>query len=109
MNHLTGMDQDTVSDAAPVILIVEDEAGLSRVLGFWLKTEGFVDYLAGSAEEALELLPLVEPDLVISDVWMPGMDGVELTRRIKARLAIPVILMSGRAEPRSHQADRFFA
>lgn len=95
--------------SGPVILIVEDEPTISRVLAFWLKDSGFVDYTAGSAEEALDLLNLIEPALVVTDVRLPGIDGAELVRRIKAQRDIPAFLMSGHPEPRFHQADRFFS
>ena len=103
------MDDVGEQDEGPVVLIVEDEPSISRVLGFWLKAAGVIDYKAGSAEEALELLPLVEPDLVIADVRLPGIDGVQFIDRVKARRDVPAFLMSGHPEPSFHHADRFFS
>lgn len=78
------------------------------MLGFWLKQEGFIEYTAASAEEALQLLAHIDPDLVVSDVRLPGVDGVELVSRIKTQRDVPALLMSGYPEPQFHHADRFF-
>ncbi|WP_312263463.1 response regulator, partial [Candidatus Igneacidithiobacillus taiwanensis] len=76
-----------------MILVVEDERNLRRVLAAILRAEGFSVLEAESAEEALELLQNNTPSLILSDQRLPGMPGIELLRRVKATYpAIPVII-----------------
>lgn len=77
------------------ILIVEDDAAVRRSLAETLAEEGYDVSVAENAETGLSRLTQVEPDVVLSDVRMPGMDGVELLRLLKQRApAIDVILMT---------------
>ncbi len=88
--------------AAPRVLIVEDSATQAAALDVLLEGEGYVTILARRAEQALELLASTPVDLILSDVVMPGMDGYELCRRIKATPAweeIPVVLLTSLVDP----------
>ncbi|MEW6349334.1 MAG: sigma-54 dependent transcriptional regulator [Thermodesulfobacteriota bacterium] len=69
--------------AGPRVLIVDDERDICELLFRVLEKEGFVPSLAHDAETALEMIRLGIPELVISDVKMPEMDGIELLRRAK--------------------------
>jgi CheY-like chemotaxis protein len=83
------------------ILIADDEEPLRELLGAVLEQAGHRTLLAIHGGRALELAKAERPDLVISDVMMPRMGGVELCRRLKAgdgTRAIPVILMSSAGE-----------
>ena len=77
------------------ILVVDDEAGsregLSRLLEAW----GYETSTAGSAEEALAQLDRSRPNAVITDLVMPGIDGLELIRRLQAEYPVPVIVLTG--------------
>lgn len=78
------------------ILIVDDEKGICDVLYRVLDSEGFRPMVAHDGDNALEMIRLGMPDLVVSDVRMPGMDGLELLRRIKQfDSALPVIIITG--------------
>jgi len=66
------------------ILVVDDDVAIARTLQRHLVSSGFETWTASSAEEALELLGEVEPDLVVSDIYMPGMDGLDLLDRIRS-------------------------
>jgi response regulator RpfG family c-di-GMP phosphodiesterase len=81
------------------ILIVDDDAAIRRLLRSVLETEyGVAD--AASGEEALEVLPLFLPRLVLLDVMLPGIDGYETCRRIKAGPSdVQVVLISARSSP----------
>jgi UDP-3-O-acyl N-acetylglucosamine deacetylase len=80
------------------ILVVDDEASIRKSLAGVLGDEGFDCVLAGDGADALAKLPSVDPSLVLLDIWMPGMDGIETLRRMKAaRPSMPVIMMSGHA------------
>lgn len=86
--------------SAGLIAIVEDDDRLRKATAKILEAEGFGVLALAGAEEALAELKTVRPDLVLSDVRLGGMDGMELCRRIRKdpRLAsVPVILLSGAA------------
>lgn len=67
-----------------LILIVDDNALNLKLARVVLATEGFDVRTASNAEEALELLRTVTPRLILMDLQLPGIDGLELTRRLKA-------------------------
>ncbi len=93
MNNITKISEDF-----PIkkVLIVDDEESLRILLMSTLKRAGFSSKEVESAELALELLATESFDLVISDIAMPGMDGVELLRRIKSSSPqLDVIIMTG--------------
>jgi EAL domain-containing protein (putative c-di-GMP-specific phosphodiesterase class I) len=77
------------------ILLVDDEQALLRVLGRALTAAGFEVSFAGDGREAIEVFERQEFDLVISDITMPGMNGIELLRAVRRRnIDIPVVLMT---------------
>ncbi len=80
------------------ILIVDDEPDLVELVGEMLARAGCVILKAGSGEEALRVLAENKPDLIIADITMPDMGGLELAQKIRAdaRLAkTPMLLLSG--------------
>lgn len=78
------------------ILIVDDEAGIRKSLEGVLSDEGYACALASDGADALAQLESLHPSLVLLDIWMPGMDGIETLRRIKKlQPGTPVIMMSG--------------
>lgn len=68
-----------------VILVVDDEVGLLRIFARWFEREGCRVLSAENGRDALELIMANHVDLVVSDIRMPVLDGIELARRIKAR------------------------
>ena len=77
------------------ILIVDDEKNYTAVLSVVLEEEGYETYTANSADGALDILKVEDVDLVVTDMKMPGMDGLELLGRIKQKWPdIPVIMMT---------------
>ncbi len=80
------------------ILIVDDEPGIRELLGQILGDEGYETAEAASGEEALTLLERELYDLVLLDLWLPGIDGLEVLRRLReAGYQVPVIVISGHA------------
>ncbi len=83
--------------AGKKIMWVEDDAFLSEIIARKLATQGCTLYHAGSGEEALPLLEKTNPDIILLDIMLPGMDGFEILRRVKempSAKAIPVLLLS---------------
>jgi DNA-binding response OmpR family regulator len=80
------------------ILVVDDERALRHLLEVYLAKEGFEVLEAADGEQALTLLGDCRVDLAVVDVMLPGMDGFEVVRRIRARSSIPIILLTARGE-----------
>ena len=83
------------------ILFVDDEEQIRKLLSTWLTRHGYEVSVANDGWEALKAIRAKAPDLVITDVNMPNMNGLELTRRMRAdhRTArIPVIMLSARKQ-----------
>ncbi len=77
------------------LLIIDDEKSIRESLSGILGDEGFHTITSPSAEKGLELLEQEDVDLVLLDIWMPGMDGLEALDKIVERYDIPVIMISG--------------
>jgi two-component system KDP operon response regulator KdpE len=80
------------------ILVVDDESQITRVLRTSLSGHGYLVRTAADGDEALEVMREWPPDLVITDLSMPNMGGLELCRRIRSKSAVPIIVLSVRGE-----------
>ena len=83
------------------ILVVDDESQITRVLRTSLSSHGYDIRVANDGETALEIMNDWSPDLVITDLAMPNMDGLELCRRLRTKTQIPIIVLSVRGEERT--------
>lgn len=83
------------------ILIIDDEPQITRVLRAALSAQGYDVRTANDPEEGLQLYKEWSPDLVVTDLMMPGMTGVEVTRAIRARAGTPVLILSVRDHERA--------
>jgi two-component system, OmpR family, KDP operon response regulator KdpE len=88
--------KQTEHDQHAKILIVDDEPQITRVLRTALSTQGYSLRIAANGVEGMEAVHAWKPDLVITDVSMPEMNGVELCREIRAVSQIPIIVLSVR-------------
>ncbi|MCY4081303.1 MAG: response regulator transcription factor [Caldilineaceae bacterium] len=80
------------------ILVVDDEPSISEVVKLYLVREGFDATVVDDGRSALELLESDPPDLLILDVMLPGVDGYEITRQVRATSSIPIILLTARKD-----------
>ena len=80
------------------ILVVDDEPQITRVLRTSLASNGHEVTIAQDGVDALEQFLKVQPELVITDLAMPGMDGIQLTRAVRERSSVPVIVLSVRSQ-----------
>ena len=80
-------------------LLVDDEPGILRVLGISMADRGYEVFTAASGEEALDIFRNAKPDIVLTDIKMPGIDGIQLLRKIKEeRSDTEVIMMTGHGD-----------
>lgn len=85
-----------MSEGGPRILVVDDERAIRRFLHTVLTTHGYVVFEAESGEEALTAVAQHRPDVVILDLGLPGLDGIEVTQRLREWTEIPIIVLSVR-------------
>jgi CheY-like chemotaxis protein len=77
------------------ILIVDDDQDARELIGQVLAEAGYLVEVAGDGFEAIAKLPRALPDLVLTDMRLPGMDGVDLAQRIRSQSDVPVVLTTG--------------
>jgi two-component system chemotaxis response regulator CheY len=90
------------------ILVVDDEPSFCTVLSEILRSFGYNVQQAHDAHHAIEILEVTPPDLILTDVMMPGMDGLTFIRHIRAnpeRSEIPTIVISAKAQPEDIRAS----
>jgi two-component system response regulator RegX3 len=85
-----------LTDTAARILVVDDEASITEFVSYNLRKEGYEVAVATNGDEALELAHTTSFDLVVLDVMLPGMDGYEVCRRLRAESSVPVLFLSAR-------------
>ncbi len=91
------------------ILVVDDEPSFCTVLGEILRSFGYYVRQAYNAHHAIELLDITPPDLILTDVMMPGMDGLTFIRQIRSdptRSSIPTIVISAKAQAEDIRASK---
>jgi two-component system response regulator RegX3 len=79
------------------VLVVEDEESFVEALVVGLKREGFLVRVATDGAEALELFDQVRPDLVLLDVWLPRMSGIDVCRELRTRSRVPIIMVTAKS------------
>jgi two-component system KDP operon response regulator KdpE len=85
----------------PRIVVVDDESQITRVLRTSLDAQGYDVRVANDGETAMEIMKNFTPDLVITDLAMPNMNGIELCRRLREISQVPILVLSVRGEERS--------
>jgi DNA-binding response OmpR family regulator len=86
------------------VLVVDDDRPSLKMTAFLLREEGYSVYTAENGNDALRMIDEKKPDLLVLDVMMPGMDGWEVTRRLRRSTNLPIIMLSAKGET----TDRVF-
>jgi two-component system, OmpR family, response regulator RegX3 len=82
----------------PTVLVVEDEASFVEALTIGLRREGFEVAVARDGFEALEQFDAVKPDLVLLDVMLPRLSGIDVCRQLRKRTQVPIIMVTAKSE-----------
>ena len=80
------------------ILIVDDDTALSEMLGIVLRGEGFDPVACGDGEKALGVFRDTKPDLVLLDLMLPGKDGIDVCRQIRAESGVPIVMLTAKSD-----------
>lgn len=99
MTSLANQRREPLPDDAPHVLIVDDDQKIRDLLARYLYSQGFRVTAAADAETAQASLRGLDFDIVLLDVMMPGISGLELAQEIKAQRDIPICMLTARAEP----------
>ena len=85
-----------MTEPSPTILLVDDEDSVRKVLAFPLEKDGYTVVQAADGEEALREFAAAEVDLVVLDIMLPRLDGLEVCRRLRATSTVPIIMLTAR-------------
>ncbi|MBX3193939.1 MAG: response regulator transcription factor [Microbacteriaceae bacterium] len=80
------------------ILVVDDDTAISEMIGIVLKGEGYEPQFAADGAEAIELFRSMRPDLVLLDLMLPGIDGIQVCSTIRAESGVPIIMLTAKGE-----------
>lgn len=82
----------------PKILVVEDEAAIAETLEYNLLRQGYTVFMSANGYSALQMARHEAPDLVILDIMLPGMDGLEVCRVLRQETNVPILMLTARTE-----------
>lgn len=82
----------------PRILVVDDDTALAEMIGIVLRAEGFEPFFCQDGALALDAFKSAAPDLVLLDLMLPGMDGIEICARIREESGVPIIMLTAKSD-----------
>ncbi len=82
----------------PKILVVDDDAALAEMLTIVLRGEGFEPYVVGDGTQALSAVRDIRPDLVLLDLMLPGMNGIDVCRVLRADSGVPIVMLTAKTD-----------
>jgi two-component system KDP operon response regulator KdpE len=85
---------DHIDEATGTVLVVEDEPAVAEVVATALRARGYDVEVAATGREALELASLAEPDVVLLDLWLPDIDGIEVCHQLRRWFANPILVVT---------------
>ncbi|BDZ65820.1 MtrAB system response regulator MtrA [Agromyces mangrovi Wang et al. 2018] len=80
------------------VLVVDDDQALAEMIGIVLRTEGFEPFFCADGTTALDEFRAAKPDLVLLDLMLPGVDGIEVCSRIRAESGTPIIMLTAKSD-----------
>src|SRR5699024_2296886 len=80
------------------VLVVDDDAALSEMIGIVLESEGFEAVFSADGTTAMEAFRQAQPDLVLLDLMLPGIDGIEVCKRIRAESGVPIVMLTAKSD-----------
>jgi two-component system response regulator MtrA len=80
------------------VLVVDDDPALSEMLGIVLQADGFEPFFVADGARAVEAFHHTRPDLVLLDVMLPGKDGIEVCRAIRAESGVPIVMLTAKSD-----------
>ncbi len=80
------------------VLVVDDDAALAEMLGIVLRSEGFSPSLVADGERALGAFREIKPDIVLLDLMLPGMSGIDVCRAIRAESGVPIVMLTAKSD-----------
>nr|ACM88804.1 two-component system response regulator [Arthrobacter alpinus] len=80
------------------ILVVDDDEALAEMIGIVLRNDGFGPVFCGDGAKAFEVSQANKPDLVLLDLMLPGMDGIEICRLIRAESDVPIVMLTAKSD-----------
>ena len=80
------------------ILVVDDDTALAEMIGIVLRTEGFEPFFCADGAKAVDEFHASQPDLVLLDLMLPGMDGIEVCARIREESGVPIIMLTAKSD-----------
>jgi len=80
------------------VLVVDDDTALAEMIGIVLRTEGFDTAFCADGAKAVEIWRAQRPDLILLDLMLPGVDGIEICTRIRSESGVPIIMLTARTD-----------
>src|SRR5487761_1809247 len=80
------------------VLVVDDDAALAEMLGIVLRGEGFEPTFVSDGDKAVEAFRESRPDLVLLDLMLPGTDGIDVCRQIRAESGVPIVMLTAKTD-----------
>ena len=80
------------------ILIVDDDENIAELISLYLMKECYETYIVNDGEEALKIFPEFKPNLILLDLMLPGIDGYQVCRELRATSQVPIIMLSAKGE-----------
>ncbi|MGN0065540.1 MAG: MtrAB system response regulator MtrA [Nocardioides sp.] len=80
------------------ILVVDDDASLAEMLSLVLRQEGFDSRIVGRGDEAMDAFRAYRPDLVLLDLMLPGKDGIDVCKEIRAESGVPIVMLTAKGD-----------
>ncbi len=93
-----GLDGEPERPSVATVLVVDDESMVREVVGRYLRQDGFRVDEAADGPEALRRFAAARPDLVVLDLMLPGLDGLEVCRRIRAQSNVPIVMLTAKGD-----------